>query len=93
MEELTVRVGERHVKALRLQDLPANHVFAYMAAPEGVREMVAAKLFVLASGDQVDLGELTFAEVDSAVSDWVAESLETAGDEEGSGLDWSGLLP
>ena len=98
MEEIRVEIpGGGELKALRLQDLPAEHVTAWHAMPPGIKEAMGIKLFALAvgqSGEEFLVG-LTFAELERLVVDWMfqsAESDEMDADGRGAGIDWSELL-
>lgn len=85
------------MKALRLQDLPAEHVTAFIAMPPGMKELAGIKLLQLAVGSTGEsvMSGMTFAELDRVMTDWMtrsAESEEADSDGAGAGLDWSELL-
>lgn len=96
MEEITVPLGGGgELKALRLQDLPAEHVIAFLGMPPGMKEMMAMKLFQLAAGPSSGtlLSGMTFGEMQETVAEWLVMSAMSEDDVPGAGLDWSGLLP
>jgi hypothetical protein len=76
------------VDALRLQDLPAEHVLAFMAMPPGMKEIMGVRLFQLALGSDSEnvLDGMTFGELQVLYQDWMTQSLET---EDSKGLDWT----
>lgn len=97
MEEVNVGVpGGGELKALRLQDLPADHVLAFIQMPDGPKQAFGVKLFRLASGPAGSsaLDGMTFGELEHVVTEWLilsAESESEDQDGQGSGLDWSEL--
>lgn len=81
--------------ALRLQDLPAEHVIAFMGMPPGYKERMGVRLFALASGQEESgmVEGLTFGELETMITDWLVASAETEEpDGPGVELDWSELL-
>lgn len=95
MEEINVPLsGGGELKALRLQDLPAEHVIAFLGMPSGMKEHMAMKLFQLAVGPaaSVLVSGMTFGELQDSVSEWLILSADAEDDGAGAGLDWSELL-
>jgi hypothetical protein len=98
METVELQVpGGRRVSALRLQDLPAEHVLAFMSLPVGVKEHMGVKLFKLALGSNGEdvLAGLTFGELEYLMSEWFLLSGESEAEDpdgRGLGLDWN-LIP
>lgn len=98
MEELRLPLPDGgELKALRLQDLPAEHVLAFIGMPPGMKELAGVKLLQLAVGSEgsMALSGMTFAELDGVMTAWMAasgESEETDPDGRGGGIDWSELL-
>jgi hypothetical protein len=89
--------GGGELEALRFQDMPAEHVIAFMGLPPGLKEAMGARLFMLAAGPSgADLvAGMTFGELEHVLSEWLFASAESeAGDSDGrgAGIDWSGLL-
>ena len=86
-------MGGGALSALRLQDLPAEHVIAFMGMPPGYKQATALKLFSMASGMTEDslLSRLTFGELEHMMEEWMiasAESEEVDPDGTGKGLNW-----
>ncbi len=98
MEQVTIELpGGGSVEALRIQDLPAEHIIAFMTMPPGLKEQMSIKLFQLAVGSaHADvLSGMTFGELEHVLSEWMFASAESeSGDEDGrgSGLDWKGII-
>lgn len=98
MEQVRIGLpGGGELEALRLQDLPAEHVISFMGLPQGAREMMGVKLLTLALGPKGSrmLAGLTYGELQHVMSEWFfasSESEEHDSDGRGAGLDWSDLL-
>lgn len=96
----TVRVGlpgGGELEALRFQDLPAEHVISFMGMPQGFKEQMGVKLFILAAGEPGEnaLAGMTYGELEHVMQQWFeasADSEEHDSDGRGLGLDWSGPL-
>ena len=95
MEQLTIELpGGGPVEALRLQDLPAEHVMSFIASPPGVKELAGVRLFQLALGsNSADVIQgMTFGELEHVMGDWLTQSGESEERDEdgrGDGLDWT----
>jgi hypothetical protein len=98
MELVSVSLpGGGELSALRFQDLPAEHVQAFLSMPPGMKEAMGAKLFILAAGpSSVDVvSGFTYGELQYVLTEWMfasSESEEEDSDGRGKGLDWSELL-
>ena len=95
MEQLRLELpGGGTVDALRLQDLPAEHVLAFIAMPTGMKEQMGVKLFQLALGSNGAsvLEGMTFGELEHLMTEWLTRSGESEEDDTdgtGAGLDWT----
>jgi len=90
--------GGGELEALRLQDMPAEHVIAFVGLPPGLKEAMGMRLFIMAAGPEgaAVVSGMTFGELEFLLTEWLtasAESEEHDQDGRGSGLDWSALLP
>lgn len=87
--ELPEEAGGGYITALRFQDLPAEHVIAFLGQPPGYKEFMAKKLFILAAGEpgELALEGLTYGELEEVISEWMILSADT--DSPGVGLDWT----
>lgn len=95
MEQVELRLpgdGSGTVSALRFQDLPAEHVLAWMTMPPGMKDRMSYGLLRLALGVNSEsvLTGLTFGELENMISEWFLASgeAEGGGDGAGQGLDW-----
>lgn len=92
--ELALPGSGRTIAALRFQDLPAEHIIAFMAMPPGMKEQMGVKLLQLAigRGNADALSGLTFGELEFVMSEWLVLSEESEAhdvDGRGLGLDWN----
>lgn len=98
MEQVEIGLpGGGSVSALRIQDLPAEHIISFMAMPPGLKEQMGVKLFQLALGSSASevLSGMTFGELEHVMNEWVSMSAESESEDpdgRGAGLDWSGLV-
>lgn len=98
MEEVRVQLPDgESLTALRLQDLPAEHVIAFLGMPPGFKEQMSVRMLQLAVGKAgvEALYGLTFGELEQVLDSWLtasAESEERDSDGRGDGIDWSGFL-
>lgn len=80
------------VSALRFQDLPAEHILAWMTLPPGMKDRMSYGLLRLALGVNAEgvLSGMTFGELEHVVNEWfhLSGEHEGGGDGSGSGLDW-----
>lgn len=97
MEQVTIGLpGGGSVNALRLQDLPAEHVVSFISMPPGLKEQMGIRLFQLALGSDnanVLLG-MTFGELEHVMQEWLVLSADSESEDpdgRGRGLDWTGL--
>jgi hypothetical protein len=94
MELVRVTIpGGGELEALRFQDLPAEHVIAFMGMEPGYKELMAKRLFTLAAGEAGEnaIRGMTFAELEHTINEWMlvsVKSSEVDEDGRGSGLDW-----
>lgn len=95
MEQVRLELpGGGSVEALRLQDLPAEHVIAFIGMAPGMKEQMGVRLFQLALGSNSAsvLEGMTFGELEHVMTDWLTksgESEEEDPDGRGQGLDWT----
>lgn len=95
--ELPEGLGGGELEALRFQDMPHEHVIAFIGMPPGYKEAMSVKLFQLAVGEKgaEKLIGMTYGEMEQIIRAWVEASdnatpEEDGGSGEGSGreLDW-----
>lgn len=91
-------LGGGELEALRFQDMPHEHVIAFIGMPPGYKEAMSVKLFQLAVGEKgaARLEGMTYGEMEQIIRAWVEASdnatpEEDGGAGEGSGreLDWN----
>ncbi len=96
--KLPSTLGGRELEALRFQDMPAEHVIAFLGMPPGYKEAMSMKLLSLAVGEAnaKHLEGMTYGEMEQSVNAWLEASdpmgLEDSEDESEEELDWSGPL-